>query len=52
MFTVDEAYKWIENVMGAANRTERMPVTVTHTRNQDGTLTIHVTPLPGHASST
>jgi len=44
MATYEEALALIENMVGALNRTPRLPIQTVAIREEDGTLTIRVAP--------
>ncbi|BBZ09806.1 MULTISPECIES: hypothetical protein [Mycobacterium] len=44
IYTVAEGMQFAERIADALDRTERLPVSTTVTHNDDGSLTIHVTP--------
>ncbi|OIN81650.1 hypothetical protein [Mycobacterium malmoense] len=44
IYTVDEAMTLATNMAHALNRSPRLPITTTTTKEADGTLTIRITP--------
>ncbi|GFG72706.1 hypothetical protein [Mycobacterium botniense] len=46
IYTIDDGMKLAEHMAQALDNHQRLPISTTVTRNDDGSLTIHVSPDP------